>query len=367
MFSNEGMTKEVIISTLIQLNIYYDGSHMNNGWMKIRCPAITHQDSDPSAGIHVNTGIISCFGCGLKTNLHKIVQQRLNCSYKEAGEYIFNGRPMPAFSVGNSIPNKKEPDEIRKVPMDEFVTVDFNPENFYYTKVRGFTQEYCEKFGIKLCYSPQYEDYFLTPIMDSKVGVDTFEARKLMLHERLISYYDFSSDVSPEEIFKRIKIRNGYKYKKGVVIDKDGIRHHDDNLIYFMKPKVLYPSETAVSHTLFNIENLDRNQNLYITEGLASLPKVSQISENCTCTFGSKLTESQIDYLKEFNKRVFLIVDNDLAGDLMIEHLIEEGVDNLYIIKVPSEDTDDSFVQDIKSTRPIPAKKYYNQQIKRLL
>ena len=67
----------------------------------------------------------------------------------------------------------------------KFVHVPLEPEKYQYTRERGFTREWCEKFGVVHCLSGFYLDYMIIPIEDKEKGVQLFEARRLMEYEYL--------------------------------------------------------------------------------------------------------------------------------------------------------------------------------------
>lgn len=81
--------------------------------------------------------------------------------------------------------------------------------------------------------------------------------------------------------------------------------------------KVLYPKGGSVS-TLFNIDNLDKNKELVIVEGIMDMPKIwENITKNVTTTFGIMITNKQKELLNQF-PNIVLFPDGDEAGQRMI-------------------------------------------------
>jgi DNA primase len=115
---------------------------------------------------------------------------------------------------------------------------------------------------------------------------------------------------------------------------------------------------SSIDQIIFNVDNLDYEEDLYACEGIGSIPKIyNNISENVTCTFGSNVSDYQINLLSRFKKRIILIPDNDQAGNKMIIRMFRE-LKNLHLIITAFEDTDDEYIDDILNTDIISAKNY---------
>jgi 5S rRNA maturation endonuclease (ribonuclease M5) len=351
-------TREIILSALNHLGI--KAGDTKNNWIKIRCINPTHLDENPSAGIQVGTGIYHCFSCGYKTNIVKIVQNKLLLnSYKEAKDFVLNNSIL---SFSNNIPrfiSEKKPEKkiIKKENNYSLEVTPFNPQDYYYTSIRGFTNDFCKIFNINHCISSTYLDYFITPIQDSKKGIKTFEARKLMQYEYLKKYYKSNRSLkSLNKAFDREKEEKKLKLKKGKVFGvSDEI--FNSNLKYFLQTKVLYPPNSNISKTIFNIDNLNFDEPLYLVEGLASVPKIYlNISKNVSAVFGASITEEQLEYLKLF-KEIYIIPDNDLAG-LQMTKTISDCIKNSFVIPIKTEDTHESYIYDILHSRIVKASRY---------
>lgn len=351
---------------LIELNIKFNSNKIRNNWMAVLCPS--HADRNfGNASINLNSGVISCLACNQNVSIIKLYMQFKNISYKQAIEEIFNSTNF--VIQNNSIPIKRKKQSYIKVVLDDFYTLKFNPEDYYYTKVRGYTLDFCKKFDIKRCIGGQFDDYFLIPIIDSKKNIRILEARKLMQREYIYKFLKISEEkfnnnvdnISPEKYFKTLCETKGWRINKNYeVINKDNKIINDFNLLYLLKPKTLYSKNVDIDFTIWNADNLDRNKKLWLTEGLGSIPKIYQyISKNCTSVFGTKITDDQLLYLKQF-KNIIIIPDNDQASFLMILYLNKhlENV-NIYVANIQSEDTDETFVQDINTCKILKANEYF--------
>jgi len=359
--------KNIIINVLDQLNIDYDSDHVIKNWMLIRCPL--HPDKNMSnAGINLQSGIIFCFSCKQKSSIIKLYMERYHCNYSTAINKIFGNEFFLEFNnifknVKKSKEEEKEEEkkDIINYDIEKYITLQFDPLKYWYTNIRGFTKSFCKKFGIVHCVSDIYNDYFLIPIIDKKKNIKTFEARKLKQKENIEKYYnniDFNSiNLSPEEFFKNEIEKNGFKIKKDFVFDKNGRKIYSNLLFYLLKPKVLYPSKSDISGTIWNIDNLNYNEELWISEGLGSIPKIYEnISKNCTATFGSNISKEQIEYLCKF-KKVIIVSDNDKASFEMIKKL-NLCLNNLYVSTCEVEDTNVNFVKELKTKEIIRASQY---------
>lgn len=327
-----------IITALTSLNIKYRGKANSKGWIDIICPL--HDDKNfGNASININSGVISCFNCGQSKNISSLLKER--------------------NSVYTFIPSTIQPEikkiEIKKNNINKNLIYNFiykeidNPDDFFYLKQRGFTKEFCKEFKIVRSFTDPYCDYFAFFILDSSKDIAVIEFRKLMQFEYLQTYYD-SHNLSYEQLsndFKKCCLNNNiflsdYKlYREGkIIVDKV--------LFYLLDKKVKYEKGSIIKNTIFNINNLNYNEVLFLTEGISSLPKIwTNISKNCSCTFGSQVSSEQLIYLEKF-KQINLVVDQDEAGVKMVLKL-RDNLKNLFIIDIIYEDTDNEYTNAIKN------------------
>lgn len=329
-----------IISALNTLNIKHQNKPNSKGWIDIICPL--HNDhSFGNASININSGVISCFKCGQSKNISSLLKERNS-------NYIYT----PQILIQPKIKKQIQNSSINKDLIYNFIHKEIDkPEDFYYLKQRGFTKEFCKEFKIVRSFTDPYCDYFAFPIIDSNKSICLTEFRKLMQIEYLQTYYN-SCSLSYEQLnedFKQhckdnnIHITN-YKLYKGneIIIDKV--------LFYLLDKKVKYESGSRIKETIFNIDNLNYNEILWLVEGIGSIPKIwNNISKNVTCTFGSQISLDQIIYLKKF-KQINLVVDQDEAGVKMVIKLRGE-LKNFFIIDILYEDTDEEYVNAIKNCK----------------
>lgn len=125
-----------------------------------------------------------------------------------------------------------------------------------------------------------------------------------------LSYVDFAK-VNGTKFYKRVCVP---VYEHGKLIGMEGRSYNGGT------PKVLYPKSTTVN-TLFDIDNLDYSEPVYVVEGITDLgPLFSAGYRNITSLFGANLTNKQKELLKSIPQLV-LIPDGDDAGYATIDEL----------------------------------------------
>ncbi len=355
-----------INAVLKELNISTSGI-IRDGWMEILCPLPSHGKKDEHYGncsINVETGIIACFSCHGRSNIFKLYQKVNNCTYLQALEKICqNSITTPTITPESNITQTFS----KPKTTYSFTHIDLQPRKYYYTRQRGFTNSFCKEFNIKECLSGLYNDYMIIPIIDASQNIFEFEARKLKEYEYLQKYYntkEASYQILKKEMEKIIKC-NHLRIKDGKLTNtlfKNEV--NNDILKYLVQSKVMYPKKSKIHETLWNIDNLIFSKDVYLFEGLGSIPKVfEQITENVTASFGSQITKKQIEYLLKFNNKIIHVPDFDTAGYNSVKMLSSHLKDN-YLIKAPlKEDTDKFFVSTLKKTRLITPSEYLSQYI----
>lgn len=310
-------------------------------WLGILCPISGHYDKHfGNCFINLDSGVIKCFACGGSSHISKFL--KTNSQTFGFLQKLVEEKSKPV--VNNSFTAPLKPTEFI---MSSLMTVPLIPEKFIYTRSRGFTKEYCEEFNIRHCLSYPYMDYFLTPVIDTKKQINEIEARQLCRYEILKKYIDYNenSEKTIQECFN--------EYLKSLS-DINQRKKEDSTLWYLLDTKVKYLPNSNLYQTLFNIDNLDYNKDLYVVEGLGSHPKIyCNISKNVTATFGSNLDELQIEELKKFTGKLYFISDNDKAAIKMFERIRFEfdNTENIRIIDIPVEDTDESYMDKIMACK----------------
>ena len=340
------MNQFEIVGILNSLGIKHANHPNSKGWLDIICP--DHFDSSfGNCAINITSGKYHCYRCGSKGHVDTLYKKAFNRDIHQSNNYIQ--------------PEVKEEVKVNRYITENnynFTHTKLNPNKYTYTISRGFTNEFVDAFGIRHCLSDIYDDYLVIPIQDKIKEINEVEFRKLKEYETLQKYFncDYSFDRLKRQFKKHVK-DNNIKLDSEYKIHFNDEVLSDDTLQYLLDKKVKYLSGSKIKETIFNIDNLNRDETLYISEGLGSIPKLwSHVSKNCSCTFGSEISQDQIDYLKQF-KQVIIIPDNDNAGSKMCFKL-HNNLKNLLILSIDQEDTDKDYVTAILNTSPISSNEY---------
>ena len=324
----------------------------SKGWVKVRCVLPGHNDKHPSAAFNLNNGVYSCFSCHTTTNIYKLISQLKNISYREAVQYIDNEVEVEQAPL-NNLQNRNietiEQQVLDKSTKKFFNTIPLlNPEDYEYTKLRGFTFDFCNEFDIQLAINGFYKDYLIIPIRNKYYNLDTFEARKLCQLQYLQKWFESREPLSIlEKRFSELKEKTHIRIKNGAIIDKDGLTSTNPTLYYLLKTKVLYEPNSPLKSILWNIDNLDYNRDVIICEGLGSVPKIYQnYSTNVTCTFGSQISDEQILLLNKFKGKKIFLSDWDKASYAMLAK-IRNYVENVFVFSEQTDDTEIDFVNKL--------------------
>ena len=275
---------------LNMLGIQYKdkGSYFNS-----RCPSPGHSDKSPSWNIRKDTGVHHCFSCGYKGNLITLVKELTGQKITE----FLNIQDISSYKFKNTRKNAVSKPEEKK----DLVNIEGS----------------------------------LYQVYDNDQVMDYLKVREI--HDDFIEYYKL--------MYCTKILINGTYFSNRVCIPV-----YEDTLLKSMegrdftnkqKPKVLYPKNASVS-TLFNIDHLDKNETLYVVEGIMHLiPLFNRGYRNITCTFGSAISNRQKELLLNFND-IILIPDGDDAGRKMIANFENFMLKEFYIVIMPEgKDPDD--------------------------
>lgn len=272
------------------------------------CPY--HNDHNPSLSLRPN-GFFKCFACGEKgfvTKLYKTITGR--SLYRDQGivtNYLENSYKEPKYLLHE---NKDSYESSIQKKIDKEIIIKGNLLDVYenpnkrinkYLNTRSISKEFIDYFNIKYCNfcrinGTKYYDRLIIPIV---------EQGKIICYEGR----DFTEK---------------------------------------QKTKVVYNKDSVVS-TLFNYDNLDKEKELIVVEGITDLVKLWQAGyKNITCTFGSQLAVRQFKLLKEF-KNITLFVDNDEAGFKMVVDL-SENYEYEFYLTFPEKEGFDPGNLDIKES-----------------
>lgn len=340
-----------IISTLNSLGIKHSDKPNTGNWLSIICPF--HEDKNlNSSFIHLETSIFKCHACGAPpTNIIGIVKHVTRCNYKSALEFI--GLEIEDYPGKRESSEKEEEEKLPSISYNLDLE-DLGEESSYppYLKDRGFTKEFCDYFNIKQCKNSWYLGYIIIPILEA----NTFEARKIFERDTICQMRHELFNGDDDSWFKDYYLTSLPDLRDWYYSWRNKNKNIDNKYtIYMDKSKTLYPKHSLRDKpVIFNQNRLNRNEDLYITEGIAGIPKIwAHITKNITATFGSEISKKQINILNEFKGRKIVIpeapVDRNqtTASDKMIS-ILYKNVDNIWVIPVAEQDTSTRFIEDFR-------------------
>lgn len=127
----------------------------------------------------------------------------------------------------------------------------------------------------------------------------------------------------------------------GIIVSVEG-----RDITRHQKEKCIYPASFgrvggSSYRSLFNIDNLDRNEPLVVCEGIMDTVRIWQhITKNVTCTYGSAIKTRQKEVLKEFQD-IIMFSDSDRGGITAIEAMTKFYPKDFRIAQLPSGDPGD--------------------------
>lgn len=264
--------------------------------MSFHCPF--HKDKTPSLFINLDMGVFNCFSCGRSGSIESLFKEYTNSSlYTTLG---IDTSPFNNYARLNQLSSM-----LKNEAEDNFdlkkVYINFDSSKLLKLKDSPEALDYIERRGIPLSVAIQMKFKFIREA--TLINNTKFENRLV------IPIYENNRLISIEG------------RKVGELKEKE--------------PKVLYPKNCSVN-SLYDIDNLDTEEPLYVVEGLMDLAvlRSSDFFKNSSAIFGANLTKRQIKLLLDFKKVVY-IPDADQAGDKTVEKLKDTGYKNIYILRLP--------------------------------
>lgn len=250
-------------------------------WVSMPCPVAqwTHErgaDNSPSFGIHVSdndTSVCSCFSCGTKMPLHKLIAyygelsgQDFSSVVKEVEKEEFLG--PRTLQDWDSIKARNMEDILQ--PIDEDLYMGLYPPAFDhpYVRRRGISRRTAEKLGLR--YDPG----------------DTSEDRQKRI---LFPVY------GPDGLLYGFSGRAVHKSAVLKVKDYYGLK----------KAHCLLGSHLVVQ---------DDPESIFLVEGLFDYANCWQQGIPAVASMHAHPTAAQIDLLVGLGKKVYIALDNDMAG-----------------------------------------------------
>lgn len=262
-----------VLKTLTDLGIPFCESGRD---YKVRCVSGVHADNNPSLRIDQESGVFRCPVCDYKGNLPQFV----------------------AKITG------KTPDEVyRQLAEDPHAFVD---EHTVAWKLRYKTRS-CNNSVRAIRLSPSFlpikenhRMFWEYLIVDRKLSWDLI--RYFDIRCCLVGYYNYR--VIIPVIFNKKLVSF---VARDILQEKDRFEREPDAEY----KKYLFPSGSKMGGILFNYDNLNYQDVLYLVEGVFDVFSLwSQGYKNSTCVFGKHISNDQAKMLRRF-RNIYVISDQD--------------------------------------------------------
>jgi DNA primase len=264
----------------------------------IYCPY--HSNTRTPAGeVSKESGLFFCFGCQTTKNLTELVMHVSGRTYFEALRYIKSKEKESDISAVVNKALYAKPDFIQ---YDEVLIKRLNvqalesPRAIRYFEGRKITKESIAKFG--LGYSEK-QDSVTIPIHSPDGMTIGFVARTV----------------------------EGKDFKNTPGLPK--------------------------SKVLFNLHRIKSSATVYVVESSFDAIRLDQVGFPAVATLGANVSVSQIELLKRYFNNIVLIADNDEAGKIMSEKLVEKLGSQITIINIDKKykdigDMDDDSIRQLE-------------------
>jgi DNA primase len=289
-----------VIDTLQKYNIQFVPGDKS---VKIVCPF--HNDHNPSLSIYKDGGSFICFACGEKGSFSKLIKKITGESIEKENHYII-------YHSKN-----KEDKKLKNINF----TIEGDLLSIYDNKR---VLDYCWSIG----FTNEFIDFFKVVYFTKATFID---------HNEI-----YNEENQPKTYFNRIMIPclfNGKEYN-----------YECRDFTGKSSKKILYPKNTEPD-ILFNYDNLNFNEVVYICEGIKGLSHIwSYYSKNVISTFGKAIKENQKKLIRNIPK-ICCVPDND---ENKINKKTNKPVDNI----LETIESFDSFYDNEYEIAYIPYKGY---------
>jgi DNA primase len=289
------------------------------------CPF--HTEKTPSFSVNPTLGIFICFGCGVKGDVLKFVQEMEQLTFPETLKLLAerNGIPVPTrreHHDGESELREAlfEMHQLAAAAFKENLTAPAAGEVRQYLASRGLTQTTAEHFLIG--YSDRGGQDLIKRFR-GRYNVQQMEASGLFSKREDGTFYDRF----------RGRLMFPIHNESGKVIAFGGRALRPDE-----EPKYLNSPETVIykkTNTLYNLhrakESIRKHDRVVLVEGYMDVIGVSAAGvRHVVASCGTALTQAQVRSMKRHSEHVVVNFDPDTAGanatERSIQILLDEGM-----------------------------------------
>ena len=269
-------------------------------------------DNTPSLSISFEKGIYHCFGCNKSGTVAQLVKE-------VSGSSIAS---LLGLEQGN-------------------INI-FNPSPFMYdnSAVKKVVETYLDVRGV------------IVPFNTSKLCMDYLSKRYItpLIATKMNMKFAEDAYINGTRFFNRLLIP--IYNEKQELVNMEG-----RDATFNQTLKCLYPKKAV--KPLYEWYKLKKDKPLYLFEGLIKMAvaRSDKFFENSSATLGSKVSDYQLEKLKEF-KDVVLVPDNDDAGSVMVSFLKEKLL-SLKVLRIRDKEIKD--VDEIPDKTGLTIEQYREQ------
>ncbi len=300
------------------------------------CPF--HDDHNPSMSISPEKQIYKCFVCGASGNVFSFVKDYENVSFMEAVSIVAKNIGL---TFNNTYKKNKIKDDKEHILL-EFVckyyinnlNTTFGKKALKYLKDRNLTEKTIDNFKIGLSLPSKdnlvnilqkkgYEKSFLNELGLMTNDYDYFQNRIMFpLFDEDGQVIGFSARIYNDE-------KNQAKY----------INSKESKI--FKKGEFLYNYHIAK-------KEVKKSKKLIIVEGQMDVIRLCENDINyCVALSGTALTNNQVDLIKKLRVPVYLLLDNDFAGEKATYsngEILEKANIDVKIVRITDFKDPDEFI-----------------------
>lgn len=288
---------------------YTTPARVNSVQRWYRCPFPDHNDSTPSFLVNVERQSFICFGCNKKGDIFNFVAEMENLSFMDAVKNVAKRAGVTLnYDYNEDIETYKKNDELYKIYLDATVFYhktlkeDIGKPGRDYIEKRHLTDATVLKFAIG--YTPGEYLYLYNHLKE--LGYDD----SIINESGLVSFTDKGKSdflYDPRVIFPITD-----EFNRVIAIDGRTVGSSDQ--------KYKNSKESAIfkkSDNLFGLQYARKTNKDYfiMCEGNIDCISLHQAGyDNAIAILGTSLSDTQVNKIKKYVKKVYLALDNDNAG-----------------------------------------------------
>lgn len=324
----------------------------NGSYYKGKCPF--HNERTASFTVSPDKEIFYCFGCHVGGDVITFISKMEHCTLIEAAKIIQEryNIDVPNFNLDN-LNKKKEYINANQVFLDwtkDNLNKYFSNSLGDYLNSRGINKESLEKFNIgfmpggqnfikDLINFARKKNILTSDFIDLKILFKNksnlyspYEDRIIFpIYDHLSNLVGFGGRIFKEDD-KRVKYYNSHESK------------------FFNKGSLLFGLNLAK-------KNLNKKNALFLVEGyIDNILMVQNRFENTVATLGTACTREHLSLISKYTDRLYLIYDQDTAGQNAINRLLEYCFEyslDIYIISLPKGEDPASFLAKNLDLKPL--------------